>query len=295
VAKWPGARFYAVFLGMGDKFYDEPFTTPRFRRMVGEWITAWMEHAKAQGIQPRQILLLVVDEPHTPEQDAVVIPWAQAIKAAQPEVVIWEDPCHDDPTTAQPGLHGVCDVLSPSAARFVGSPQTYRDFFVAQQQAGRELWFYSCVNGKHLDPITYHRGQFWLAIQYGAKGSCYWAFGDEGGAGSSFRAYGSPGHMFSPLFLDPEWGIIDGKHMQAIREGYEDFEYFVMLRKRVAELEAKGAGGQALDAARALLTEGPLRVTREIALDRLDWRIPKNRGLMDEVRLDVLEALQALQ
>ncbi|MFA6111957.1 MAG: hypothetical protein WDA75_24635 [Candidatus Latescibacterota bacterium] len=204
------------------------------------------------------------------------------------------DPCHDDPAAADPRVYELSDVLSPSAARFVGSPQSYRDFFVAQRDAGKELWFYSCVNGKHLDPIIYHRGQFWLAAQYGAKGSCYWAFGDEGGAGSSFAAYTSPWHMFSPLFLDPEMGVITGKHMEAIREGAEDFELFTMLGKRVAELKAKGVDTPAVEAARTLLRDGPARGTHQIVLENLDRRIPKDRGVMDKLRVEVMDALVGL-
>ena len=294
IAKWSGVRNYAVFLGVGDSFQGEEMGTERFDRMVGEWISAWVEHLQAQGLEARQLLLLLVDEPLSPEQDEVVIHWARAIGAAQSDVVIWEDPCHIDPLASNPEMYPECTVLSPTATRFVGSPQSYRDFFVAQQEAGRELWFYSCVNGKHLDPITYHRGQFWLAAKYGAKGSCYWAFGDEGGAGSSYKAYTSPGHMFSPLFLDAN-GITDGKHMEAIREGAEDYEYFAMLRRRVAEVEATGRTGAALSAAKELLDTGTDRVVADITIENLDWKIPKDRGIMDQVRVEVLEALDALR
>ena len=200
---------------------------------------------------------MLTDEPRGPEFDAAFIPWGEAVREARLGVVVWEDPCHADPAAADPRLYELSDVLSPSAARFVGSPQSYRDFFVNLQRAGKTLWFYSCVNGKHLDPVTYHRGQFWLAIRYGARGSCYWAFGDEGGARSSFRAYTSPGHMFSPLFLDPEWGVVDGKHMEAIREGSEDYEYFAMLSARVTELRGRGVKSPALETAGQAPGRGP--------------------------------------
>ena len=68
-----------------------------------------------------------------------------------------------------------------------------------------------------------------------------------------------------------------------------------MLRKRIAALETRGINGPALKSAKKLLTDGPLRVTREFSLDRLDWWAPKNRGLMDQVRIEVLEALKALE
>lgn len=292
VAKWPGAKYYAFF-GLSEDLYGPAPGSPSFKRRVAQWVQAFVARAKTHGIEPRQMLLLLVDEPLKPEQDAAFIPWAEAVREANTGVQIWEDPCHEDPAVVTPRLYELCDILSPSGARFIGSPQSYRDFFVNQQRAGKELWFYNCVNGKHLDPITYHRGTFWLAIRYGAKGVGFWAFGDEGRGGNSFMAYTAPGHMFSPLFLDPP-NIVDGKHMEAIREGREDFALFQLLRQRVAELTAKGGGGDDLAAARQLLTEGPERVAREVTIDRLDWHVPKERGTMDEVRIEALEALTKL-
>ena len=295
VAKWPRARFYAHYVGFDQDFLGEPLGTPRFRRMVVAWIGRVVEHARSRGIRPGRLLLLLVDEPHTTDQERAAIAFAEAIRAAAPGVVIWNNPAHDDPAKAPPRLYELSNVLCPLATRFVGSPPAYRDLFLRYQRAGHDLWFYSCVNGKHLDPITYHRGQFWLAIRYGAKGSCYWSFGDEGGAGSSFRAYTSPGHMFSPLFLDPQMGIIDGKHMQAIREGAQDFAYFAMLRRRVEELDRHGVRAPALTRARRLLNAGPERVVREITVGRIGWDVPKDRSVMDAVRLNVLRTLAALR
>ena len=167
------------------------------------------------------------------------------------------------------------------------------DLGEARRAAGQELWFYSCNVGKDADPTTYHRGQFWWAIAHGATGSCYWAFGDEGGGGTSMNAYLIPGYPFSPLFLDPPH-VIDGKHMEAIREGAQDYEYFVMLRARVAELDQRGVAHPAADEARELLQTGPARVVATIDRDSLSWDAPKDRGLMDRIRVRALELLARL-
>lgn len=292
VRKWRGARYYAVF-GLGPDFEGQDPKTPRARLMIAEWLRAWADHARTVGVKPERICLLLMDEPTSPEQDERYIPWAEAVQAADTGFKVWLDPCHEDPAKVNPRLYEFCDILSPSGARFIGSPQSYRDFFEAQRGAGRELWFYNCVNGKHLDPITYHRGTFWLNIRYGGHGASFWAFGDEGRSGNSFRAYTSPTHMFTPLFFDPP-RIIDGKHMEAIREGAEDYAYFAMLRRRVAELHQRGVDSDTVKAGERLLTEGPERVTRELTLDRLGWNVEKDRGVMDEVRLEVLQLLEKL-
>ncbi len=288
-------RNYALFLGVGNDLNGEHMGTQRFNRMVGEWISAVMLHVRSRGIKPEQMFLLLVDEPDKPEQIERTIAWGKVIKAAEPDVVIWSDPAFEDITKADSRFFEVVDVLCPLITRFVGSPESYRDLFVNQQKAGRELMFYACVNGKHLDPISYHRAQFWLALRYGAKGSLYWAFGDEGGAPSSFNAYSSPGHMFSPLFIDAKLGIVDGKHMQAIREGSEDYSYFQILRARVDSLEKWGVESSVLKSAKKLLIEGPERVSQDITVPNISWWIPKNRNTMDKVRLDVLMMLEKLR
>lgn len=295
IAAWKDAKYYAVFLSIGDPFFDEEIGTPRFKRMVGEWFASWMKHAGKQGIEPDRIPLLIADEPSEPKKDAVIIAYAEAIKAVEADALIYQDPLHEKPEEVDPRFYEVSDVLCPNTLNFIARPESYRDFFAAQQRAGRELWLYSCAVGKYLDPTTYWRGQFWQAIQRGAKGSFYWAFCDEGGSRGSFYVYSSPGAMYCPFFMDAEMGIIDGKHMQAIREGAEDYEYFAMLRDRVAELDARGGKSAALDAARYLLEHGPARVTREISTRVMGWDVQKDRGLMDEVRIQVLDVLAGLR
>jgi hypothetical protein len=293
VAKWPRARYFATF-GLSSDIQGADPATPVFRRRVVQWLQAMAAHLQETGMRPEQYLVLAVDEPRGPEFDAEFLPWGEAFREANTGIRLFEDPCHEDPVTADPRLYELSDVLCPSGARFIGSPPSYRDFFARLREGGKELWFYNCVNGKHLDPITYHRGTIWLAIQQQARGVGFWAFGDEGRSGGSFVAYTSPGHMFSPLFLDPGLGVMDGKHMAAIREGTQDYEYFVMLRARVADLEARGIQAPALDTAHKLLRDGPDRVARDITIENLDWRAPKARSAMDEVRVEVLEALTAL-
>ena len=154
-----------------------------------------------------------------------------------------------------PEFYAHSNVLCPNAPLFLSLGKPYQDFMVAQQQAGRELWFYSCSGpSKLLDPASYYRGQFWLNLKYGGKGSCYWAFGDE--AGNSWNAYMQPRACFSPLFLS-KTAVTDAKQMEAIREGAEDYEYFLMLRARVAELERKGVSSKLVAEAKTLLTAGP--------------------------------------
>jgi hypothetical protein len=101
--------------------------------------------------------------------------------------------------------------------------------------------------------------------------------------------------MFSPPCPDPEWGLITGNHMEAIREGEQDSELLALRRQRLATLAAAGVETPAVAAARARLHQGLARVTRELVLANLEWQVPKDRGAMDAVRTEVMGALAALQ
>lgn len=297
VGKWPGARYYAVYLAEDQDFYGEPIGTLRFNRMVGEWITAWVEHMAAQGLRPEQLLLLIYDEPGLSEGPAndIIAAWGNAINAAQPGVVVWEDPCYEEPTQVDAKVFAACDALCPNMFHWMTYGTDFQDFYLAQQAAGKDLYFYACSGpGKLLDPIYYHRAQFWWALQTQARGSFYWAFGDEGG-GSSFQAYTQGRTQYSPLFITPT-EVVTGKHMEAIREGAQDYEYFAMLRARVAELEQQGVSTPLVAEAKALIQELPVQVTSRLSSGAAMWHQPdKERDFMDEARLQALEMLSRLQ
>jgi len=294
VARWPGAKNYCVFLSVGSSFEGENEGTGRFNRMVGDWANAWVEHIRSQGTDPVRLVILLVDEPRTGEQSRRIVTWAGPVKASAPEIRVWEDPVFIDPADTPAELLEVCDVICPNLPVFMQADEAGRQVYTGRREAGRDLWFYSCSGpGKRMDPYAYHRGQFWWAIRYGAVGSCYWAFGDEAGSGNSWNSYLLARAQYSPLFLT-ETTVTPGKHMEAIREGAEDYEYFMMLRRRIMRLEAEGKTGPLIDEARELLRVGPERVISQISPAALRWDSDIDRGIMDDVRVSVLDLLLQL-
>src|SRR5690606_4837603 len=139
--------------------------TEPFRRAVGEWIRFWADHARAKGIDPRLIGVLVFDEPHTPEHQALIIHWAEAMRAADTGIRVWEDPTFRSAAEANHDLLDVCDVLCPNRGIFLDAQPDYRELFAPRP--GRTLEFYSC-NGpvRLLDPYSYHRLQAWDCRRY---------------------------------------------------------------------------------------------------------------------------------
>ncbi|NOY81959.1 MAG: discoidin domain-containing protein [Kiritimatiellaeota bacterium] len=111
VERWDFARNYLVFLAVANSFQGEKMGTPRFNRMVGDWFQAWAGHAREQGIDPERVGVLLVDEPHAPAQDAVIIAWARAIKAVETGIRIFEDPTYRDPGKGTPEMFRLADIL----------------------------------------------------------------------------------------------------------------------------------------------------------------------------------------
>jgi hypothetical protein len=293
--RWPDARCYQVFASVGPRFAGFALDTPPFRRAVSEWIHWWVRQLRQWNIAPDRLGLLLVDEPHTREQDRILIAYARVIQAAEPEVVIWEDVTWRNPTEATPELFEVCDVLCPNLPMWIDQGAAFARFYEKQQQAGRRLWFYSCSGpGRLLDPYSYHRLQAWFCWKHGAKGSGFWAFGDSNGA-SSWNEYLATRGAYTPLFLD-ENSVTPGKHMEAIREGMEDYECLRLLRDRVTQLEQSGVQSPALTRARELLNTAADRVVGFMNTSRLiHWKEAKDRTVADQVRREILEALMALR
>jgi len=295
VSLWPNARNYYVFAAVGRQFEGFEAGTPAFEKAVAGWITWWVETLAKWDIRPGQLGLLLVDEPHSHEQDTVIIEYARVISNAQPQVVIWEDPTWREPWKARPELFELSTVLCPNLSMWIREGKRFADFYVEQRDAGRTLWFYSCSGpGKLLDPYSYHRMQHWFCWKYGARGSGFWAFGDSSGA-SSWNEYLSKRGAYTPLFLDID-SVTPGKHMEAIREGIEDYEYLRMLRDTMATRQGTRANNELVKSAWNLLDSARERVTSCMARsEMIYWKEPKDRSVADTVRIEILNVLVKLK
>jgi hypothetical protein len=303
VMKWPNASYYAVSpLTENDRitFAGFPVGSAAFNTAVKEWITWWATYLTSQNIHPSKLLLLLVDEPLTSAQDDTIIAYAQAIRSAQTDVKIFEDPGWVNPSLGNPQMFAVSDILSPHFLAFINGSQAVRDFYAQQRAMGKELWFYDTSPLRHSDdPYTTDLLPAWLAWKYKAKGIESWAFGDTGQipgavAGSSWNEYPLVTRPYTPLFIDSK-SVTDGKHMEAIRESVEDYEYLKMLQDKIVFLESIGTSDPAIDSAKALLVTGVNRVTDGKKTVNSDhWNTPKDRTVADQVRIEILEVLKQL-
>ena len=291
---WPGAAQYCVFASVGSTFGPWKMGTAPFNTAVQAWVSFWAAHARENGVRPEQLALLLVDEPHDPSQDAVILAWAKAIRAADTGIRVWEDPVYKDMSKAMQEMVAACHVLCPNRPIFLNAPQAYRDYFVAQRERGIALEFYSCSGpARLLDPYRYYRLQAWTCWQYEAQAMYFWAMADTASA-SSWNEYAAKRNAYCPLFLD-DTSVTAGKQLEACREGIEDFEYLVMLRDAVARAEAKGVAQDVVKRARALLEDLPGQVcdpAKSLLFSWLEKDVDRTRA--DQGRIEILEILTAL-
>jgi hypothetical protein len=300
ISQWPDANRYHVFLSVAH--YSGAIVTslggaaidsPEFSSRVGTWISAWVRHLKSRGIRPDQLGLLIHDEPHEGSDIGPLLAWARAIRAAEPDVIIWEDPTYRDSAAAPAELFEACDVLCPNRPMWLAEGPSFAEFYRGQQRQGRTLELYSCSGpAKLLDPYSYYRLQAWHCRQIGAAGSYFWAFGDTGGASSWCEYYARSG-PYTPLFLD-DHSVTAGKHMEAIRESVQDYEYFVMLGKAIERAKRAGIDPALIASAEQLLARAPDTVLDAQDASQLRWHEPKDRTVADTVRVELLQAMETL-
>jgi hypothetical protein len=226
--------------------------------------------------------------------DGRIVPWAKAIHEADTGIRIWEDPVHLNMAEANPEAIELSDVLCPNRPRFLQQGPAYWAYFEEQRARGKTLELYSCAGpARTLDPYRYYRLQAWDCWKYKATASYFWAFGDTGN-GNSWNEYAASGRDFCPHFLDAT-SVTTGKHMEAAREGIEDYEYLVMLRDAIAAAEQRGEEDDALTRARTLLEEAVERVCPDGVPAAFAWSKELDRTTADAVRIEILETLIALR
>jgi hypothetical protein len=291
--RWPDASRYLVFLNVRKQLNGAMMGTPEFNEEIKQWITLWADHIRLNGIIPKQLYLLLVDEPRAAEQDETILQWAKAIHAAGTNVKIWEDLTHEDLRKAIPKMTAVCDEICLNRWSVLAS-HNMRNYLKTRQWQGVSLAFYSTHGpAVALDPYFYYRLQAWTCWEYGAKASFFWSFVDTGG-GSGWNRHSLSRHSYVPFFIDDS-SVVAGKHMEAIREGVEDYEYLKMLQDEVMYLEQSCGQCDLLEKAQQLLEEAPKRVSQTQGNPSPYWSEERERESADQIRRDILDMLVKIQ
>lgn len=289
IARWPDARNYLVFAGVSDSFDGAAAGTKPFEDAVGNWAVRLVQHMRELKIKPEQLCIMLVDEPHNDEMFGRVVAWGRVIKAAAPELTIFEIP---NWTPERSAIHDEMIALTDIACMgtFSGPDDPARKYYEPLREKGQRRWFYQCSGPtRHFDPDYYYRRFAWRAFRYDASGIGIWSFGDTGGAPSSWNEYVQPRASFAPEFLGVD-DATDSVQMQAIREGIEDYEYLAMLRDAARATSDEKLRGKA----EALLAEAAAAVGTGVGIPEKDRNIPADHAAADKYRLRVLALLEEL-
>jgi hypothetical protein len=300
VAMWPDAKYYMFHAiawweyagaGSGARKVD-----PEVERRLGIVMTKWAEHMRSKGIDPNKIVLLLVDEPIQTWQADLTISWAKAIKKAVPEFKIYVDPMIRPKSYTDPSyltMFDSCDIITPGTDySYHHFGQAAVDFYDQWRKKGKIMGFYACAqNPSEGESIRYFRLQqiaCWK-INGGAPESWagFWAYCDMRGVKPWNQLAGSEkDRSWCQAYVDTK-GATDGKHWLAIFEGANDYEYLLILKNRVAELEKAGQTSETLAAAKRVLVEVPDEIISGV-------REKNDVNAIDAGRLKVLAALISL-
>ncbi len=291
-ALWPDARQYCVFAAVGGKLEQWVMGTPEFDRAVGDWAKFWAQHVRDLGLDPAQLRVLLVDETSNAKMDEIITAWARAIHASGAGIRVWEDPTYQDMGKATPEMVAECDVLCPNRQLYLHAGEVYHAFFAEQRARGKAIEFYACSGPmRRLDPYTYCRLQAWDCWRYGAVSSHFWAFADAAG-GSSWNEYPQPRASYTPLFIDADT-VVAGKHLEAMREGAEDYEYLLMLDTAIKDRKGDPDDREEI---KEMLRELPGRVLAAIpAGGEFAWKASPLPPRADAARAEILQALMTLE
>jgi len=290
ITEWPDARHFFVFISAKEKdsFGGAERGTAEFNARLGSWAKVLSAHMKKLNLDPGKLALLIVDEPHIAWQDVVIADWAKAINAAAPELTLICDPLWDRPDEQihQTALKQM-DILMPNTQHFTGRPQEVKDYYQKQRADGKNLWLYACIGPVRLfNPQQYYRGQAWRVFSMGGDGMGFWAFGDLGGAPTTWNDY-QISRSFSPAFIDKDT-VYNSIHWDSVREGVEDFEELTMLHDAIQSTKNVTLKSQA----QAVLDEAVKTVTATATNG--DWQKETDPKLVDEQLQKVRGMLEKL-
>jgi hypothetical protein len=299
VSRFPDAKYYMIhaiawwgYGGVGN----EGEANPEAQRRLAVVMKKWAEHMRSKGIDPKRIVLLLVDEPQLLSQTSLTNFWAKTIKEAVPEFKLYIDPLmgaayYEHELVQQ--MYEYSDMISPGTDySYQNIGQKAVDFYKKWQEKGKIMGFYVCAqNPSEAESIRYYRLQEWACWEISGGGpesySGFWSYLDVRGIKPWNQLAGSTAdRSFCPAYIDSKGGT-DGKHWLAIFEGANDYEYLLTLKKRIAELEKTGQTSDALTAAKKVLAEVPKEVIANV----------REKGQVtacDDGRLQVLEALISL-
>jgi len=259
------------------------FLSPKWEKVFTQWINAIVAHLESKGIGKSQFAFYPVDEPGFArnERHNILIATARKIKSIDPELLVYTDPTGNYDADGLAEIAEVVDIICPQLGSFTA------EVSLDLQATGRTIWTYQCNGpGKNLSPIGYYRLQAWGAWLNNCTGSGFWAYADVGWPSSPYGKsawddFDGKNADYAVIYesLDE---LVPSKRWEAWREGFEDYEYLVMLEK---ELKRIGESEEPI-------VKTVLEFLKEMPQQVFDSGDPE---LLEEARLTILKLLSELK
>ena len=290
-------KYFALFngynlphFGMGDTagmdFGDN------YNQLKIEYMRMVTEHLIDKG-QISKGYNYIFDEP-TPEDYPKVKHAAELCRMADQRIkVLLTEQVEDE-------LIGYVDIWVPVLSAYDEAKSK------ARQQAGEEVWWYVCCGPHHPYPNNFidypaidHRILHWITWRYGVNGILYWnttywrdnpwqtpmSYTPDGkgkwGNGDGRLLY-PPVKSPSSKFVDK--GPVPSIRWEIIRDGIEDYDYFAILKSRLA----KAKPGPAAEKAKAALN-----MVNELAKSRTEYT--RDPAKLEAAREAVARAIESLK
>ncbi|HID05600.1 MAG TPA: DUF4091 domain-containing protein, partial [Armatimonadetes bacterium] len=224
--------------------FKDPFGADREKAL--RYLREMYAYLKANNWH-RHAYLYVVDEPNTKDAYELVRKWGKLIHDAHPDLKLL---CTEQPTPQKPEwgtLIGAVDIWCPLWALID------EDALKERLEAGDELWSYTalCQGAKptpwwQLDfPLLNYRIPLWQSWMSGMTGILYWStvfwtrvkdpWTQPQTYGSERTPFNCEGLLFYPGVDAGIAGPVTSMRLKALRDGMEDYEYFVLLSQVVGK------------------------------------------------------------
>ena len=236
------AKVLTVFMGVTPpvKFAEKyAWNDPGFEDAVAKWAACWRTALNTMRSVKDRVVFAIFDEPVSEKCYQVIHAWAKAFKKGFPEAVLEVNPLKIK-TDFEKYFQYIDRVifLADLLIENRNNERLLRDRFAA---AGKEIGIYSCGCGPFNSDPAYYRNQAWYSFRFGAVSSGFWALSD----GFLNRDQTANQYLLSCMYFAPV--ILNGdhyfttKHLEAMREGIQDFEYLVLARAKLRLMKDDGS------------------------------------------------------
>ena len=193
---------------------------PNFRKSVAEWAKKWEKHLEEKRIPPEKIVFYFIDEQSNESMYKRTAQWINAAREGAKRIRMFINPLKLN--GLKPEYLSNVDIVAPIYDLLLKNGNIY---------GNKELQVYNCLEGPFSALPWYYRRQAWLAAKYNATGSFFWSIADCGGNMNGWNQYLTKIVYFSPLILSKGSPCVT-KHLEAFREGCQDYEYIQILKKQ---------------------------------------------------------------